>query len=113
MVSRRKVEPEPDRPRPRRATTPEGRENQLMALAVDLAEKQIREGTVSAQVLSHYLKLASSREQLEQQRLRHENELLRVKAEALASAKSAEELFERAVRAMKSYSGNETEERDD
>jgi hypothetical protein len=87
------------------ATTPEARENQLIAAAVDLAEKQLREGTASSQVISHYLKLGSSREKLEQERLRRENELLEAKSEAIASAKRVEELYLNALNAMRSYSG--------
>ena len=91
----------------RPATTPEGRENQLVALAVDLAEKQIKEGTVSSQVLTHYLKLGSSREKLEQERLRRENHLLAAKAEAMASAKRVEELYGKALNAMRNYAGQD------
>jgi hypothetical protein len=101
----------PRQPRP--ATTVEGRENQLISMAVDLAEKQIREGTASAQVISHYLKLGSTRERLEQDRLARENELLTAKVEQLASAKRVEELFEDALNAMRSYKGQDDEMLDD
>lgn len=113
MVSRRKSEPEslPSRGRP--ATTPEGRENQLVALAVERAEQQLRDGTASAQVITHYLKLGSTREQLEQDRLRQENELLRAKVEAMASQKQVEELYRAALDAMRSYSGQEAIHRDE
>jgi hypothetical protein len=97
----------------RPATTLEGRENQLVALATDLAEKQLLDGTASAQVISHYLKLASTREQLEQERLRGENELLNAKIEAMASAKRVEELYESALNAMRVYAGQEAVEYDD
>lgn len=89
------------------ATTPAGRENQLIALAADLAEKRLREGTATAQEVVHFLKLGSSREQLEQQRISHENELLQAKVEAMASAARIEELYSAAIDAMRSYSGNE------
>ena len=88
------------------ATTPESRENQLIAAAVDLAEQQIREGTASSQVLTHYLKLGTTRERLEQERLRRENELLTAKVESLASAGRVEELYKNALTAMRSYSGH-------
>lgn len=91
----------------RHATTPEARENQLIALAVDLSERQLREGTASSQVITHYLKLGSTREQLEQQRLRVENELGRAKVEAMESAKRVEELYGDAILAMRSYAGHE------
>lgn len=87
------------------ATTPEGRENELVSQAVDLAEKQIRSGTASSQVITHFLKLGSTRERLEQQRLEHENELTRVKIEALESQKRVEELYMEALTAMRSYAG--------
>lgn len=90
---------------PRPASTPEGRENQMISLAVDLAERQLREGTASAQVITHFLKLATTREQLEKEKLERENELLRAKTEALESAKRVEELYANALSAMKTYSG--------
>jgi hypothetical protein len=87
------------------ATTPEARENQMISLATDLAEQQIREGSASSQVISHFLKLGSTRERLEQQRLEHENELTRVKIEQIESQKRVEELYMEALSAMRSYSG--------
>lgn len=110
MVSpRRKSTSRKGRP----AITPEGRENQLISLAVDLAEKQLSEGTASAQVISHYLKLGSTREKLEQERLAKENHLLGVKAEHMESAKRVEELYETALNAMRSYAGFERFDDDD
>jgi hypothetical protein len=89
------------------ATTPEGRENQLISRAVDLAEKQMIEGTASAQVITHYLKLGSSREKLEQERLANENSLLVAKREAMASAARVEELYGAAINAMRAYAGQD------
>lgn len=106
VASRRKMNEEPTRRRPP-ATTPEARENQLIALAVELAEKQIIAGTASSQVISHYLKLGSSREKLEQERLSQENALLQVKKEAMESQKRVEELYKTALDAMRSYAGQE------
>lgn len=112
MVSRRVSKD--DKPRTRRpATTPEGRENQLISLAVDLAERQLQEGSASSQVISHYRKLGSSREKLEQERLNRENELLGAKAEALASQKRIEDLYSSALNAMRSYAGQPPIEADD
>lgn len=87
------------------ATTPEGRENQLVSMAVDLAEKRMREGTASAQEIVHFLKLGSSRERLEQERLAGENLLLKAKAEAMGDAKKNEALYAEALNAMRAYSG--------
>jgi hypothetical protein len=101
----RRPKEEPATPRRRRpASTPTARENQLIAKAVDLAEKQLEEGTASAQVISHYLKMGSSREQLEQERLANENILLKAKAEALETQKQMVVLYEQAIVAMRSYS---------
>jgi len=108
MASRRKVN-ETKRPQ-RRATTPEGRENQLIAQAVDLAERQLQEGTASAQVISHYLKLGSTRERLEQARLENENRLLDAKVEQMESQKHMEELYEEALRVFREYRGEEIDE---
>lgn len=90
----------------RPALTPEARENQMISLAVDLAEKQLLEGTASSQVITHYLKLGTQRERLERERLEHENKLLVAKTEALQSAKKVEELYANAITAMRKYSGH-------
>lgn len=97
----------PDVPRRPPGTTPEARENQLIAAAVDRVEQQIRDGTASSQVLTHFLKLGSTREKLEQERLRNENLLLTAKAEDMASQKRVEELYRSALNAMRSYSGQD------
>lgn len=89
----------------RPALTPEAREQQLISLAVDLAEQQLLDGTASAQVLTHYLKLGSTREKLERERLEEENKLLRAKVDAIKSAEKQEELYAQALKAMSRYSG--------
>ena len=90
----------------RPALTPEARENQLISLAVDLAEKQLREGTASSQVVTHYLKLGSTKERIEKEILEKQKELITAKTEALQSAKRVEELYTNALNAMRRYSGN-------
>lgn len=90
----------------RPALTPEARENQMIALAVDLAEKQLREGTASSQVITHYLKMGSTKERIEKEILEKQKELISAKTEALQSAKRVEELYADAISAMKRYSGN-------
>ena len=83
----------------------EDRENQLIALAFDLAEKQITEGTASAQVITHYLKLGSTSEKLAQKYKTEEIKLLQIRAETMASTKRTEELMGQALEAFKAYSG--------
>lgn len=95
------------------ATTPEGRENQLIALAFDLAEKQLTEGTASAQVISNFLKMGTEREKLEREKLRHENHLLATRADQISSSAHMEELYADAIKAMREYKGHEVIERED
>lgn len=94
----------------RPATTIEARENQLINLAVELAEKQLREGTASSQVITHYLKLGCAKERMEKEKLENEITLLKAKTEALQSAKHIEELYENAIQAMQIYGGQKTSE---
>lgn len=103
-----------DSPKPRRpGLTPESRENQLISLAVDLAEKQLQEGTASSQVIAHFLKLGSSRANLEREKLERENELLRAKTESIESSKDMIEMYNNAIKAMQRYSGNGGSNEDD
>lgn len=90
----------------RPAFNPEARENQLISLAVDLAEKQLREGTASSQVITHYLKLGSTKERIEKEILEKQKDLITAKTEALQSQKRIEELYADAIGAMKRYSGH-------
>lgn len=85
------------------ARTVEARENQLISKAVDLAEKQLEAGTASAQVIVHYLRLGTTRERLEKEKLKKENQLLEARTEALQSTKRIEELYSQALDAMRSY----------
>jgi hypothetical protein len=107
-ASRRSNAEEPRR-RGKPATTPEERENQIVAAAYDLAERQISEGSASAQVISHFLKLGSSREKLEQAKIKLENEFLDAKREALESQKRVEELYGEALDAMRAYAGMDSQ----
>lgn len=99
---------EPSRP----VLTPEARESQLINYAVDLAEKQLREGTASSQVITHYLKLASNskRERLEQEILEKQKELLEAKTENIHMALKNDETYKNAIAAFKQYRGTEDED---
>lgn len=87
------------------ALTPEARENQLISLAVDLAEKQLIEGTASSQVITHYLKLGSTKERIEKEILEKQKELIEAKTQNLQSVKRIEELYTDALEAMRNYGG--------
>lgn len=97
----------------RPALSPETKENQMISLAMDLAERQLMEGTASSQVISHFLKLGSTKERLEKEKLLEENKLLKARTEALQSAKRVEELYADAIAAMKRYSGNGRSDEDE
>lgn len=90
----------------RPALHPESREQQMINLAVDLAERQMLEGTASSQVITHFLKLGTEKAKLEREKLEHETELLKAKKESIESGKRMEELYEQAIKAMQNYSGH-------
>lgn len=112
MASTKKVA-EPSKPRRPPATTVEGRQNQMIGLAVDLAERQLRDGTASSQTINLYLKLGTVREAKEQQKLDHEIELLRVKREQIESVAKIEELYKGAIAAITQYQGRTPEDIDE
>lgn len=87
------------------ARTPEGRENQLISAAMDLAEQQIRDGTASSQVITHYLRLGTEKYKLEQKKLEADTKLSLAKVEAAETNKVLEEKYDRAIAAMRTYSG--------
>lgn len=87
------------------ATTPEGQESRMIAMAYNVVEQQMMDGTVSAQVLTHFLKLATEKTKLEEERLKGDIELAKAKTETLKSAKRVEELYSKAIEVMKEYSG--------
>ena len=90
----------------RPALTPEARENQLISLAVDLAEQQLRDGTASSQVITHYLKLGSTKERIEKEILEKQKMLIEAKTQSLQSQQRIDALYAEAIKAMRTYSGN-------
>lgn len=98
--------------RTRPALTPEARENEMIALAVDLAEEQLRNGTASSAVITHYLKLGSTKERIEQEMLEKQKDLLTAKTEALKAAKKAEEDYAKVLDALRLYSGQDDDSSD-
>lgn len=96
------------------AMTPEARENRLVSLAMDLAEERLLDGTASNQLIVHYLKLGTTKEQMEKEMMEKQMRNLDAKTEAIESAKRVEELYEKAINAMRLYSGQKSyEELDD
>lgn len=105
MAKSKKGTGKSDKMRP--ATTPEARENQLISLAVDLAEKQLREGTASPSVITHYLKLGSTKDRIEKEILEKQMQLIEAKTDNLQSSNRMEELYSAALKAMSDYSGKD------
>lgn len=98
----------------RPALSPEAREQQMISLAVDLAEKQLLDGSASSQVITHFLKLGTSRAELEKEKLKRENKVLEAKAKAIESSEEVKVLYENALKAMRNYAGyGEADEYDD
>ena len=109
-MANKKKKPEKSRQRP--ATTPEARENQMISYAIDLAEKQLLDGTASNQVIVHYLRLGSKKSKLEEEMMAKRTELLSAQAESVKSSKRVEELYSEALRAMRIYSGAQVDDDD-
>lgn len=93
-------------PKIRPALTPEAREKQMIALAVDLVEQRLLDGTASSQETTHFLKLGSMKNQLEMEKLRKENEFMSAKIKAIESGERIEKLYQEAIMAMQRYSGH-------
>lgn len=93
--------------RDRPALTNEARQNQLIAKAWNLAEKQLDEGTASSQTINTFLKLGTIQAQAELEKLKLENELVKAKTEALRSAEHLEVLMKEAMKAFSVYSGSD------
>lgn len=89
----------------RTAISPENRENQLIFLATNLAEQQLRDGTASSQVITHFLKLGTTKAELEKEKLKRENIVLEAKAKAYQSGEEMKEMYENAIKAMRDYAG--------
>ena len=96
----------------RPALSPEARENQMISLAMDLAEEQLRNGTASSQLITEFVKRGSTKARLEKEILEEQKELMAAKTESLQSAKRIEELYENALNAMRSYSGHSEDNSD-
>ena len=91
------------------ATNSEAREKQLISLAMDVAEKQMRDGTATSQVITHFLKLGSETEKLQRDKLRNEVELLKAKVVQIESQARMEELYAQAITAMNKYTGQDVQ----
>ena len=95
------------------ALSPAAREQQIISLAMDLAEQRIRNGTASSQEVTHFLKMGSEKHRMEMEKLQKENELLRAKTEALDAGRQNLEEMNAIFAAFKKYSGHAGESDDE
>lgn len=93
--------------------TTEAQESRMISLAIDLAEKKLRDGTASSQLITHYLKMASPKERTEREILEAQKKLIIAKTESLESQKRNDELYDKAIAAMRKYRGAEEPEDDE
>lgn len=110
MVTRRIDAGGNSKPQRPPAVTPEARELELQSLAFDLAEKQLRDGTASAQVQVHFLKANSERDRLEKERLRQDNLLAEARIQQIHSTTTQESLLKAAMAAFSEYRGDEVQD---
>lgn len=101
------------KPRTHADRTPEGRENRLISMAMDLVEERMRNGTATAQEVTHFLKLGSMKSRIEAEKLELEKELVKAKTENLNAQQEMTRMFSDAMAAMKKYRGEEEDEEDD
>lgn len=109
MPKTKKVSQPTETKKIRPAISPEARENQLIGLAYDLVEKRLLEGTATSQETTSLIKLGNTKARLEIEKMRYETELVKAKTEAIESSSNAEKLFEEAMKAMQTYTGNNQE----
>ncbi len=98
------------KPKSYKSMSSEDREKQIIAKAVDLAEKKIEDGTASSQIICHYLDLATEERQRKNEKLKKETELLEAKKDSLETEQKREEIYENALKAFTSYSGGHYDE---
>lgn len=113
MSSKKQIVTVPDNYTSPPATSPEARENELIALAYDLVEQRLRKGTATSQETVHFLRMGSIRQQEELAKLRNENELLKAKTESIQASHTSEELYREAIAAMQSYKPTQEDNVDD
>lgn len=96
--------------KPRRklpARSPEARENQLINKAVNLAEKKLDDGTASSQIIALLLSLGTQKTRLEIEKLRSDLRVADARIKAMEAQETSKDLYEKAIQAFRSYSGQE------
>lgn len=78
-------------------------------LAMDLALKWMREGTAPAQIVTHFLKVNSPKEQAEVEKINREIELLQAKKKAIELSEEQDKKYQEVIRAISAYAGKDQE----
>jgi hypothetical protein len=87
------------------AASPEAREDQLTALALNAMEERIRSGKATGAELVYLAKLGSVDTKLEREARSTQQELMKAKTKAIKAMENQEKLYEEAIAAFKSYGG--------
>lgn len=95
------------------ARTPEARENQLINLAINLAEQKLRDGTASSQIITTLLNMATTKYQLENEKLRSDLKVASAKIEQMQNQGDMKDMYEKALVAFRTYQGNVEIEEDE
>ena len=82
------------------------REQQLISMAMDRAEQKFMDGTASDSLTIHFLRLATTKAELEKKKIEKEILQLGAKTDAIQSTARIEELYLGAMEAMKRYGGS-------
>lgn len=94
------------------AISPEARHNQLINLAVDEAERRLRNGTASSQIITTLLNFASVKARLELEKMRSDISLAKAKEKEITDKANNSELYAQALEAFKSYRSNDSDVND-
>lgn len=92
------------------AKTVEGRENQLINLAVNLAEEKLKNGTASSQIICTLLNLATTKARLELEKIRSDVQVAEARVKQIQDQETSKDLYAQALQAFRSYQGASMEE---
>lgn len=82
------------------------RERENMFLATELAAKQLRDGTAKAQVVTHYLRMSSPREDIERRMMEAKIALLEGQLAACQNDMATQALIIEALESLREYRGS-------
>ena len=95
------------------ASSDEERTLQMASLAMDLAEKRLREGRASSAEILYFVKQGSEEARLERAKLAEDVKLIQARVADIERSKNTEELYAKAISAFQEYQGLDYEECDE